>query len=46
MNPGGQLLQVLLVGSRIAPAGHPMHYVPFQIGAKGGHTIHLYSGSE
>lgn len=39
--PGGQLLHVLLAVSRIAPAGQPMHYCPFQIGAREGHVIHL-----
>jgi len=39
--PGGQLLQVFVVISKIAPVGHPIHYCPFQIGARGGHEMHL-----
>jgi hypothetical protein len=42
MNPGGQLLQVLLATSRIEPSGHPIHSLPSHIGEAGGQVIHLF----
>jgi hypothetical protein len=41
INPGGQVLHVLVVKSNIAPFGQPIQDFPFQKGAIVGHTIHL-----